>query len=130
MLNIRTAFLATTTVLLMLGGATAANAAGATVTSNLNIRAGAGTGFEVIGRLASGARIEIGKCRAGWCELEGRRGYVSQALIRTGNNRPQTQQPDRKPQPQQTQQQQRPHSQQQQQQDPKPQSPNNNQPRR
>lgn len=125
MLNIRTAIVTATTALLMLGGAAAAQAASATVTANANIRAGAGTNFGVIGRLTTGTRIEIGNCRSGWCELDGRRGYVSQSLLRTGNAtpprqtqpqrqqvqqpaRPQAQEPQR---PQQQQQNQRPQGQ-------------------
>lgn len=108
MLNIRTVVLSATTALLLLGGAVAANAASATATANANIRAGAGPNFPVIGKLARGSRVEIGNCRAGWCELQGRQGFVSQSLLRIGNAKPQPQQPqpqrqqpDQQPQPQQ-----------------------------
>lgn len=119
MFNTHTVIVAATTALLMLGGSIAANAASATVTANVNIRAGAGTNFPVIGKLTKGSRIEIGNCRSGWCELQGRRGFVTQSLLRTGNAQPQPQQP----QPQQPQQQQ-PQQQQQKPQQQGPQSPN------
>lgn len=53
-------------------GATAASAATAYASSTVNVRAGAGTGYPVVGVLRPGQRVEIDYCKGAWCLIEQR----------------------------------------------------------
>jgi uncharacterized protein YraI len=53
-------------------GATAANATTAYASSTVNVRAGAGTGYPVVGVLRPGQRVEIDYCKGAWCLIEQR----------------------------------------------------------
>jgi len=76
--------------LFLLGGGVAAQAATAATTANVNIRAGAGTQFRVIATVPAGTRLDIGTCRAGWCDLtlRGQRGFMAQSLLQTAPTGP------------------------------------------
>ena len=54
----------------------------ATNKSRLNIRAGAGTNFAVIGTLAKGERVQLKNGYSGWYKLADRNGYVSANYIK------------------------------------------------
>lgn len=92
-MNVSRFYRAGATAVLLLGSVVAAQAATATTTGNANVRSGAGTHFRVIDTLRSGTRVDVDNCRAGWCELStrGRRGFVSQSLLRMGKAQPQRQ---------------------------------------
>lgn len=53
-------------------GATAASAATAYASSTVNVRAGAGTGYAVVGVLRPGQRVDIDYCKGAWCLIEQR----------------------------------------------------------
>lgn len=77
-----------------LTGIVSAEAARATVTANVNVRAGPGTDFRVVNRLRAGDRVEVRQCnRSGrWCQIDvrrGRDGWVSSRyLSHRGSGRP------------------------------------------
>lgn len=54
----------------------------ATNKSRLNIRAGAGTNYAVIGTLAKGERVQLKNGYSGWYKLADRNGYVSANYIK------------------------------------------------
>ena len=54
----------------------------ATNKSRLNIRAGAGTNYAVIGTLAKGERVQLKNGSSGWYKLADRNGYVSANYIK------------------------------------------------
>jgi uncharacterized protein YraI len=61
----------------------------ARVSTDLNLRTGAGTGFSVITVIPRGARVDVRACRGNWCAImyRGLRGYVSARYLaprRTG----------------------------------------------
>jgi uncharacterized protein YraI len=61
--------------------ATAAQAANAIVTTNLNLRTGPGTNYPVIGSIPNGAPVDVSGCTSGygWCQLSyaGRFGWAA-----------------------------------------------------
>jgi hypothetical protein len=61
----------------------AAPALAATVTTDLNLRRGPGTGYHVVTSLPAGARIDVGRCRGSWCKVgwRGHSGYASANYI-------------------------------------------------
>ncbi len=65
--------------------ATAAQAANAIVTTNLNIRTGPGTNYAVIGSIPNGARVDVRGCTSGygWCQVDyaGRYGWASSRYL-------------------------------------------------
>lgn len=65
--------------------ATAAQAANAIVTTNLNIRTGPGTKYRVIGSIPNGARVDVRGCTSGygWCQVNyaGRYGWASSRYL-------------------------------------------------
>jgi hypothetical protein len=64
----------------------AANADPAYVTSTVNLRAGAGTTNEIIGKIPAGSLVDAANC-TDWCEVEwqGKKGFaIATALDRSG----------------------------------------------
>ena len=53
-----------------------------TTKSKLNIRAGAGTNFPIIGTLAKGSKVQLKNGSSGWYKLADRNGYVSANYIK------------------------------------------------
>ena len=74
--NLLVASLATITLLTATGGGFAAT--GQAIT-DLNIREGAGSDYDIVGVLAEGEAVEIEECEYGWCRME--EGYVSAAYL-------------------------------------------------
>ncbi|WP_428030509.1 SH3 domain-containing protein [Ancylobacter sp.] len=66
---------------LLVGGVAAASAA--VVTRDLNVRAGPGTNFRIIGALPGGSRVDVGGCQGNWCQVAG--GWVSASYLAGGN---------------------------------------------
>jgi uncharacterized protein YraI len=64
-------------------GAAMAQATGAHVTSNLNLRAGPGTHYPVRNIIPSGSEIDVHSCGHEWCLVAwaGREGYVSHIYL-------------------------------------------------
>lgn len=58
-------------------------AAAASLTNALNLRSGPGTGYNVITSMPAGARVDVGPCSGGWCQVawRGRQGYASASYI-------------------------------------------------
>jgi len=61
-----------TAIFALAAGISAASAATAYASSTVNIRAGAGTGYPVVGVLRPGQPVEIDYCRGAWCLIEQR----------------------------------------------------------
>jgi uncharacterized protein YraI len=70
----RLSTLAAAATIMLLAGSAAASAASAYASSTVNVRAGAGTGYPVVGVLRRGERVDIDYCRGAWCLIETRRG--------------------------------------------------------
>jgi uncharacterized protein YraI len=70
--------------LLLLAGASAANAA--VVTGDLNLRSGPGTGYGVIDTMPAGAYVDVLGCTGSWCEVAfgGITGYASASYLGGG----------------------------------------------
>lgn len=67
----------------LVAGASAAAAYPATVTANLNVRSGPGTGYAVIDNLPAGSVVDIAGCTGNWCEISGT-GWASASYLATG----------------------------------------------
>jgi uncharacterized protein YraI len=65
--------------------ATAAQAANAIVTTNLNLRTGPGTNYQSLGAIPNGARVDVRGCTSGygWCQVDyaGRFGWASSRYL-------------------------------------------------
>lgn len=65
--------------------ATAAQAANAIVTTNLNLRTGPGTQYPVLGSIPNGSRVDVSGCTSGygWCQVDynGRFGWASSRYL-------------------------------------------------
>lgn len=61
----------------------AAQAAPGTVTSNVNVRSGPGTGYGVVDTLLRGQQVDVQQCQGSWCYVEkpGPDGWVSANYI-------------------------------------------------
>lgn len=61
-------------------------AAAATVTNDLNLRSGPGTGYRVIGTMPAGAYVDVMGCDGSWCQVnwEGAVGYASASYLAGG----------------------------------------------
>lgn len=72
----------------LVASASAAMAAPGVVTGNANVRAGAGTGYQVISSVQYGQRVDIEYCAGNWCYVSkpGRDGWVSASYLATTNN--------------------------------------------
>ena len=68
--------------LLLSGGIAAA----ATVTNDLNLRSGPGTGYRVIGTMPAGAYVDVIGCDGSWCRVNwrGAVGYASASYLGGG----------------------------------------------
>lgn len=68
---------------LTVGSAAAAIAAPAYVLTTVNLRAGAGTGYDIIAKIPAGSRVEATNCKDGWCEVswQGKNGFVIQTAL-------------------------------------------------
>jgi len=69
---------------LLLAGTTApVSAKPAYVPSTVNLRAGAGTDKEILGKIPSGSLIDVGECTGGWCAVtwQDKKGYAIQTAI-------------------------------------------------
>lgn len=55
----------------------------AVVTSELNLRRGPGTNYNVIASMPAGARVRVGPCTGNWCKVgwRGHRGYAAAGYI-------------------------------------------------
>jgi uncharacterized protein YraI len=67
--------------LLLVAGATAANAA--VVTGDLNLRSGPGTGYRVIDTMPAGSYVDVVGCTGSWCQVQfgGMTGYASASYL-------------------------------------------------
>ncbi|MCK0209492.1 SH3 domain-containing protein [Starkeya koreensis] len=54
-------------------------AGSAVAATTVNVRGGPGTGYEVLGTLAAGTRVQLAGCEGGWCQTQ--YGYVSARLL-------------------------------------------------
>lgn len=61
-------------------------AAAATVTNDLNLRSGPGTGYRVIGTMPQGAYVDVIGCDGSWCRVnwQGAVGYASASYLAGG----------------------------------------------
>ena len=64
----------------------ATQAAPGVVTSNVNVRTGPGTNYAVVTAVPSGTQVDVQRCDAGFCYIEGRRvsGWVSAQFLSAG----------------------------------------------
>jgi uncharacterized protein YraI len=72
--------------LLMLAGASAANAA--VVSGDLNLRSGPGTGYRVMDTMPAGSYVDVIGCTGSWCRVEfgGTVGYASANYLSGGDS--------------------------------------------
>jgi uncharacterized protein YraI len=70
-------------LVILIGGAGLALAYPASVTVDLNLRAGAGTQYHVVTVIPRGSPVQVRSCSAGWCAVTYRtlQGYVSQRYL-------------------------------------------------
>lgn len=61
----------------------AAQAANAFATAEVNVRSGPGTSYAVVGILGAGTRVQLSLCRDGWCNIEqgSLHGWASQSYL-------------------------------------------------
>ncbi len=61
-------------------------ASAATVTNDLNLRSGPGTGYRVIDTMPAGAHVNVIGCTGNWCRVNwrGRVGYASSSYLGGG----------------------------------------------
>src|SRR3954471_11750747 len=80
-MTIRNTLLASGAALLLSAGAAAA--APATVQSDLNVRSGPGTQYQVVGAVQSGETVDVAGCTGSWCQISfrGGTGYASQSYL-------------------------------------------------
>jgi hypothetical protein len=50
----------------------------------VNVREGAGTSYDIVGRLSAGERVEIIECDDGWCETD--EGFVAASYLQIGGS--------------------------------------------
>jgi uncharacterized protein YraI len=70
--------------LLLIAGASAANAA--VVSGDLNLRSGPGTGYRVIDTMPAGSYVDVLGCTGSWCRVQfgGAVGYASASYLGGG----------------------------------------------
>lgn len=56
----------------------------AQVMTDLNLRAGQGTNYRVIGVLPAGSVVDVSGCSGGWCYVRNAGGYASAAYLNRG----------------------------------------------
>jgi hypothetical protein len=73
----------------------AANAAPGTITSNVNVRSGPGTGYAVVDVARSGTNVDVQRCEGSWCYISkpGPDGWVSASYLSAGGGAVNPQQP-------------------------------------
>jgi uncharacterized protein YraI len=61
-------------------------AAAAVATTDLNMRAGPGTDYQVVGVIPDGASVRVRGCQGSWCEVDfrGRSGFASASYLSGG----------------------------------------------
>ena len=66
--------------------ASAGMAAAATVSNDLNLRSGPGTGYRVVDTMPAGAYVNVLGCSGSWCRVswQGRTGYASASYLGGG----------------------------------------------
>lgn len=91
LLNIATGVAVATTAAVIL--LPAAQAAPATVTSNVNVRSGPGANYPVIDAVRRGQTVDVRQCQANYCEIRSRdsRGWVSSNYLAQGGQQQQPQ---------------------------------------
>lgn len=80
----------------LLATTAASFAAPAVASANVNVRSGPGPGYRVVDTLRRGERVEVDRCRSGWCFVEkrGPDGWVSARYLNNRDDRPR---PPRRP---------------------------------
>jgi uncharacterized protein YraI len=78
-MSIRNSLLGAAGFLLLSTGIAAA--APAQVMTDLNVRAGQGTNYPVIGVLPAGSVVDVSGCGDGWCYVRGAGGFASAAYL-------------------------------------------------
>jgi uncharacterized protein YraI len=80
----RTKFLALAACAALMAGTGIASAA--TVTNDLNLRAGPGTNYPVVDTMPAGAHVNIRNCAGSWCRVSfrGERGWASASYLGQG----------------------------------------------
>src|SRR4051794_35215416 len=78
----RSVLLAAALALVLSAGAAAA--ASAVVESPLNLRAGPGTQYPVVGSIPGGAPVDVAGCTGSWCQVQfgGESGFASSSYLR------------------------------------------------
>lgn len=81
----RTTLLALAAGAALIGGAGVASAA--TVTGDLNLRAGPGTNYPVVDTMPAGSQVRVRNCAGGWCRLSwnGETGWASDNFLAGGS---------------------------------------------
>jgi uncharacterized protein YraI len=90
--SLRSGLLAASFTLL---GVATAFAAPVITTANVNLRAGAGTNYAVVGTVEAGRTLDIGQCQNGWCSV-GSGGWVFASYLDFSGTQPR---PDVQPRP-------------------------------
>jgi uncharacterized protein YraI len=72
------------TSILLLASGVAASAGSAVVTTDLNLRAGQGTRYSVIGVMPRGSVVDVTGCGDGWCYVRDYGGYASARYLDAG----------------------------------------------
>ena len=77
----KTKLLGAAAVLLLSAGAAAA--APAVSRADLNVRSGPGTEYGVVGVIQAGETVDVGGCKAAWCQVafEGGTGYANRSYL-------------------------------------------------
>ncbi len=78
----RKTMLGAASILLLTTGIAAATPA--RVATDLNVRAGQGTNYPVIGVLPAGSVVDVSGCGDGWCYVRNAGGYASAAYLNSG----------------------------------------------
>ncbi len=73
----------------------AAQAAPGTITSNVNVRSGPGTNYEVVDTARRGTQVDVQQCQGSWCYIvkSGPDGWVSANYLSAGGNQVNPSQP-------------------------------------
>lgn len=87
-MTLKTTLLAAASALVLSAGAAAA--APATAQSPLNLRAGPGTQYEVVGTIPGGATVDVAGCTGSWCQVNfnGESGFASRSFLQMAEGGP------------------------------------------
>ena len=80
----KTTLAAALTALTLIASAGGALAAAGIATDDVNVRAGAGTGYAIVGHLSAGDEVEVISCGGGWCLTD--EGYVAASYLSVGGS--------------------------------------------